>query len=157
MKDMNWLLGTSSLTSDRKSRLAFGCWMKSPRVAGRKKHRNSMKAFLEKIECLEVGYHFKTDHMAVEPKIGVGTQNGGFIMEIPIKIHDLGVPLFLETPIYGSYMFNGIFSSDRLILSHIVRDNGHNSVRSPLIYSNAYNRGHYITNLREIPQNHQRF
>ncbi len=40
---------------------------------------------------------FFLDTTRVFPKIGV-PQNGWFIMENPIKMHDLGEPLFLETP-----------------------------------------------------------
>ena len=39
-------------------------------------------------------------YMGVNPKIGgVNPQNGWFITEKPVKMYDLGGPLFLETPI----------------------------------------------------------
>ena len=38
-------------------------------------------------------------NMWVFPKIVV-TQNGWFIMDIPIKMDDLGVPLFSDTPMF---------------------------------------------------------
>ena len=46
--------------------------------------------------------------ISVFPKIGA-PQNRCFIMENPIKMDDLGVPLFLETPIcHGSFELAGI-------------------------------------------------
>ena len=43
--------------------------------------------------------HLLAKNIWMFPKIGV-PENGWFIVGNPIKMDDLGVPLFLETPIY---------------------------------------------------------
>ena len=49
------------------------------------------------VESLTMAVQLHVFHRWVFPKIGV-PQNGWFIMENPIKMGDLGVPLFSETP-----------------------------------------------------------
>ena len=72
----------------------FFCALKGDRVFPSSEAKEAGFFFLENF-----GTHINT---RVFPKIEV-PQNGWFIMENPIKMDDLGVPLFLETPIYCTY------------------------------------------------------
>ena len=85
----NTFLGFSS-----DSRKAFATKQTSPRLGDLQLRMDANDGKLKSLS--EVGAVGIGDTW-VFPKIGV-PQNGWFRMENPIKIHDLGVPIFLETP-----------------------------------------------------------
>ena len=80
-------------------------WLSGRTVRGVKKRDSNFRMIVDDQSCGSDAFETGLLSIWVFPKIGV-PQNGWFMMENPIKVDALGVPLFLETPIsFGSFCF----------------------------------------------------
>ena len=73
-------------------------------------------------------------------------------METPIKIHDLGVPLFLETPIYVNYEGYMIYVKYLLVIYRSTRPMGKPSTGCDCVSNNEVITGDFGSTFHGLPR-----